>query len=139
MCGRVGLFCLFGLDPNTTTKTKQVNTLNQLESKKKHALVERIVCALYAYLGFFHQARYPTFTYNKHHTLLPPSTLNTITHHQHFPPQQGHTELAALEPGMRELQHQLRLSRRAFAQQARVCEARRMQLELLLSTKLTVS
>ena len=35
---------------------------------------------------------------------------------------------------MREMQHHLRLSRRAFAQQARIAEAKRMQLELLLST-----
>ena len=32
-----------------------VNVLNQLETKKKFQLVERVLCALYAYLGFFHQ------------------------------------------------------------------------------------
>lgn len=42
-----------------------------LETKKKFQLVERVLCALYAYLGFFHQ---------------------------------GHTELANLEPSMRDLQ-----------------------------------
>lgn len=81
-----------------------VNTLNQLETKKKFQLMERILCALYAYLGYFHQ---------------------------------GHKELATIEPSMRELQHRLRLSRREFSTQTRIVEAKRMQLELLLTTSIT--
>ena len=79
--------------------------MNQLETKKKFQLVERVLCALYAYLGFFHQ---------------------------------GHGELANLEPSMRDLQHQLRLSRREFAKQSRIAEAKRMQLEVHLSSALKV-
>ena len=45
---------------------------------------------------------------------------------------------ATLEPSMRDLQHQLRLSRREFAKQSRIAEAKRMQLEVLLSSALTV-
>lgn len=41
----------------TACADMQVTTLNQLETKKRFALVERVVCALYAHLGFFHQAR----------------------------------------------------------------------------------
>jgi hypothetical protein len=51
---------------------------------------------------------------------------------------QGHTELANLEPSMRDLQHQLRLARRDFAKERRVAEAKRMQLEVHLSSALKV-
>lgn len=81
-----------------------VNMLNLLETKKKFQLVERVLCALYAYLGYFHQ---------------------------------GHQELATIEPSMRDLQQQLRLSRRVFSTQTCIAEAKRMQVELLLSTSIT--
>jgi len=80
-----------------------VNTLNQLETKKKFQLVERVLCALYAYLGYFHQ---------------------------------GHEALAAIEPSMRDLQCQLSLSRRQFSKRARITDAKRMQLEILLSASM---
>jgi hypothetical protein len=47
-------------------------------------------------------------------------------------------ELANLEPSMRDLQHQLRLARREFAKQSRIAEAKRMQLEVHLSSALKV-
>lgn len=71
------------------------------------------------------------------HGATPTNNLTPLQPPPAIPPPplpKGHTELAALEPGMREMQHHLRLSRRAFAQQARIAEAKRMQLELLLST-----
>jgi hypothetical protein len=81
-----------------------VTTLNQLETKKKFQLMESVLCAMYAYLAYFHQ---------------------------------GHQELANIEPSMRNLQQQLRLSRREFSTQMRIAEAKRMQVELLLSTSIT--
>jgi len=53
--------------------------------------------------------------------------------------QKGHMELANLEPSMRDLQHQLRMARKQFAKQSCIAEAKRMQLDLWLSSSLGVS
>ena len=107
----------------------QVNTLNGLETKKKFQLVERVLCALYAYLGFFHQV--------SQRALAPNSAGSRLSSRfgipkLRLPPfhAQGHSELANLEPSMRDLQHQLRLARREFAKQSRIADAKRMQLEV---------
>lgn len=82
-----------------------VHHLNQLETKKKFQLVERVCSALYAFLGYFHQC---------------------------------HSLVASVEPSMRDLQHALHLARKDLALDDRLWNAKRMQLELALSSGLSI-
>ncbi len=79
-----------------------VHHLNELETKKKIQLVERVCNALYAFLGFFHQC---------------------------------HTEVAKIEPSMRDMQHALHFARKDFARSNCIWNAKRVNLERELDRK----
>ncbi len=79
-----------------------VHHLNELETKKKFQLVERVCNALYAFLGFFHQC---------------------------------HTEVAKIEPSMRDMQHALHFARKDFARSNCIWNAKRVNLERELNRK----
>ncbi len=79
-----------------------VHHLNQLETKKKFQLVERVCNALYAFLGLFHQC---------------------------------HTEVARIEPSMRDMQYALHFARKDFARSNGIWDAKRVNLELELNRK----
>ncbi len=79
-----------------------VHHLNQLETKKKFQLVERVCNALYAFLGFFHQC---------------------------------HTEVARIEPSMREVQYALHFACKDLAWSNCIWNAKRVNLEFELNRK----
>ncbi len=79
-----------------------VHYLNELETKKKFQLVERVCNALYAFLGLFHQC---------------------------------HTEVARIEPCMRDMQYALHFARKDFARSNCIWNARRVNLERELNRK----
>lgn len=73
-----------------------VTELNILEMKKKFQLTERIVSAIYAYLGFFHSC---------------------------------HTNIATIEPAMRELMNELNSARKDFSCEVMLGRAKRDRLQ----------
>lgn len=117
-----------------------------LETKKKFQLVERVLCALYAYLGFFHQGHTELANLEPSMRDLQVCTnRGCLSRPVVFEPLDQPAEAISIHFLNKKLclflplQHQLHLSRREFAKDSRIGEAKRRQLEVHLSSALKVS